>query len=74
LQPFNTRGIHVYGEDRFAIEQHSGEIADTAAHLNHPLSQLRHNQPALPGEVVRGLRHALLICYGVDRRMHSLLF
>jgi hypothetical protein len=57
-----------------AIEQHPGEIADTAAHLNHPLTQMRRNQAALPGEVVGGLRHAFLICYGVDRRMHSLLF
>jgi hypothetical protein len=74
LQPFDAGGIHIDREDCFAIEQHPGEIADAAAYLNHALSQLRRNQPALPGEIVRGMRHAFLICYGVDRRMHSLLF
>ena len=74
LQAFDASGIHVCGDDRFAIQQHPSEIADAAAHLNHPLSQFRRNQPVLPGEIVGGPRHALLICYGVDRRMHSLLF
>ena len=73
-QPLDTRRFQIDGQDRFTIEQHAGEIADAAAHLYHPLSQVGHNQPALPGKVVGGLRHAFLICYGVDRRMHCLLF
>lgn len=71
---FDATGLYVERDNEVAIEQHAGEIAESAAHFYHPAAEFGNNEPALPGEVVDCLRHALLICYGVSQNRQNPYF
>jgi hypothetical protein len=51
-QSLETIRLNVDGANGFPVEQQPGEIAHTAAYLNHPPAQFTCDETTLPGEVV----------------------
>lgn len=60
-EPVDAAGLGVDGENGFAIEQKPGEVPDAAADFEHALPEFARDQGVLPGEVIRGAGHPLLI-------------